>query len=244
MTEQQKVIKRPWRGRLPRRPQHPDVAVQSDTPPLAQITIYPDIAVLTRQQGVVWRQYPISADGLAQTLARLPTATGLLPPNTLGAGRVAGVPFLVAYVPARRATLRMQARDFDIPLPPLVWAGCGADYRIWALATPDPIADTRTPLMRAPFPNSYNKNGAICWGSSDPRPGAAAATMQRVLDLFLTDSYFNAHLQDGKSVGFPSSVVARWQQLLDDAAETYPLDDLMPADVQLGWVLEGRPWVR
>jgi hypothetical protein len=241
LTEQQKAIKRPWRDRRPRQPQHPDVAIRSGAA-LAQITIYPDMTLLTRRQGLIWRQYPVSPDGLAQTLARIPSVTGLLPPHTLGGGRVAGVPFLVVYVPARRATLRMETKDFDIPLPPLVWAGCGGDYRIWALATPDLITDTRTPLMRAPFPNSYNKDGGICWGSTDPRPAAAATTMQPVLDLFLQDSYFNAHLQDHKSVGYPGSVVARWQQLVDDRAEAYPLDDLMPAECQLGWALEGRPW--
>lgn len=230
---------KPWQRTIPRRPR-PDVVVAEGTP-LAQITIYDDLILLTRRHGPSWRQYPIAADALGQVLARVPMASGLLPPHTLGTGTVHGRPFTVIYVPPRRAELKMERETFAIPLPPLVWGGCGDDYRVWALGVPDYPADTRLPLYVAPFPNCY-KGGQICWGSSDPRPPATPLGLAKVLDLFLTDSYFNLHLANGKSVAFPNSCVAQWQQLVETAADAYPLDDLMPAEIQLGWLLRGGPW--
>lgn len=238
MTE---IKAKSWHRATVRRPR-PDVTVTGGSP-LAQITVYEDMTLLTRRQGARWTQYPIAPDALAQVLAGVPTASGLLPPHTLGVGRVHGQPFTVAYVPAGVRTLRMEAGSYTIPLPPLIWAGCGTDYRIWALASADYPTRGDAPLMVAPFPNCY-KNGSICWGTSDPRPAAAPLGLAKVLTMFLEESYFNLHLANGKSVGFPVSVAARWQQLAEDAAETYPLDDLMPAETQLGWVLEGGPWLK
>ena len=229
----------PWRRAIPRRPR-PDVVVTEGTP-LAQITIYDSLTLLTRRAGASWRQYPIDPAALGQILSRVPSASGLLPPYTLGTGAVHGQPFIVVYVPPRRAVLKMEKETFAIPLPPLVWGGCGDDYRVWALGVDTHPDDTRLALFVAPFPNCY-KNGGICWGTSDPRPQASPQGLAKVLDLFLTDSYFNLHLANGKSVAHPNSCVAQWQQLVETAADAYPLDDLMPAECQLGWLLAGGPW--
>lgn len=222
------------------RPRPLDVVVVEGEP-LAQISIYEDLTLLTRWTGTRWTQYPIAAEALAQVLGAVPVASGLLPAGTLGVGRVHGEEFTVLYIPARVRTLRMEVGSYTIPLPPLIWAGRGTDYRIWALATPDYPTRSDAPLMVAPFPNCY-RSGAICWGTSDLRPAATPLGLAKVLKLFLEESYFNLHLANGKSVGFPVSVVARWQQLAEAASEAYPLDDLMPAECQLGWLLEGGPW--
>lgn len=232
--------RRPWQRQIARRAR-PDVTIVGGRP-LAQITIYPDLTVLTRRAGMSWRQYPVEPEALATVLADVPRASGLLPQNTLGDGHARGTPFYVLYVPARRATLRMEQQDYPIPLPPLIWAGCGQDYRIWALGTPDYPDDTRLPLFKAPFPNTYD-DGHICWGSTDARPVATPKTLAAVLKLFLEESYFNLHVAGGKSLAFPTSVVAQWQALLDSGAEVYPLDDLLPAGCQLGWLLGGGPWM-
>lgn len=237
MTNQ--ATRKPWQKRAVS-PMRPDVVVSKGRP-LAQITIYPEMVLYTRQSGNSWRQYPISVAGLAQVLSRAPTLSGLLPRHCLGTGRINGTPFYVVYVPAHRATLRTEQQAFTIPLPPLIWGGCGADFRIWALDISEYPSSMTVPLMVAPFPNCY-KNGGVCWGTSDPRPAASGTTLDAVLDLFLQESYFNLHLTDHKSVEFSNSVIARWQQLVDSAAEAYPLDDLMPAEIQLIDVLEGRAW--
>jgi PRTRC genetic system protein B len=236
---------RPWQRRS-LRPRRPDVVVAGGTP-LAQITIYEQLTLLTRRSGATWRQYPISADALARVLANVPSASGLLPPQTLGTGHIAGAPFYVVYVPPHTRTLRMvgagggTAMPYTLPLPPLVWAGHGTDYRIWALDAPERPTRTGVPLMRAPFPNVF-ANGGICWGTSDPAPMASPTTLDQVLTLFLEQSNFNLHLANGKSVAFQNSVVAQWQHLTAAGADTYPLNDLMPAESSLGWALAGSPW--
>ena len=222
------------------KPRPLDVVV-TDGEPLAQITIYDELTLLCRKQGARWTQYPIEPDALADVLSGVQTVSGLLPPLTLGTGRVSGQPFYALFVPPAVRTLRMEIGSFTIPLPPLVWVGCGGDYRIWALNEQDYPTSVNAPLMVAPFPNCY-KDGRVCWGSADGRPVASPATLLSVLTLFLEESYFNLHLAGGKSVAYPVSVVARWQQLVDDAADSYPLDDLMPAEISLAWVLSGNPW--
>lgn len=222
------------------RPRPLDVVV-TDGEPLAQITIYDHLTLLTRRAGARWTQYPIAADGLAQILSNTPLASGLLPPHTLGVGRLYGKEYYAVYVPPSVRTLRMEKHRYTIPLPPLLWAGCGTDYRIWALDTMAYPTRTDAPLFVAPFPNCY-RNGGVCWGTTDPRPVASPSTLLKVLALFLEESYFNLHLTNGRSVHYPTSVVARWQQLVDDGALEYPLDDLMPAEAQLAWVLSGQAW--
>lgn len=238
MTSLRTTSKR--RQRAAKKPRTANVLIRG-AEPLAQISIYDDLTLITRRHGVSWRQYPIDPSALAQVLARVPTASGLLPRDTLGTGRVHGQPFFVVYVPPRVTTLRMEHESFTIPLPPLIWGGCKADYRVYALADLPYPSDTRLPLMNPPFPNTY-RNGSICWGSSDPRPPASPQALGQVLKLFLEDSYFNLHVANGKSVAFPNSVVARWQELVESKADCYPLDDLMPAECQLGWLLGGGPW--
>lgn len=222
------------------RPRPLDVIVTQGEP-LAQITIYEELTLLTRHNGARWTQYPIAPDALADVLGSVPHASGLLPPHTLGTGRVNGQPFYALYVPPDVRTLRMEVGSYTIPLPPLLWAGCGTDYRIWALGSADAPEEPSAPLFVAPFPNCY-KDGRVCWGTADGRPVASPKTLLTVLKLFLEESYFNLHLANAKSVQYTTSVVARWQQLVADGASAYPLDDLMPADVQLAWVLSGRPW--
>jgi len=209
--------------------------------PLAQISIYDELTLLTRREGARWTQYPITHDALADVLSGVQTASGLLPRNTLGTGRVNGAPFYVLYIPPTVRTLRMEVGSYTGPLPPLVWCGCGQDYRIWALGEAGYPERASAPLMVAPFPNCY-KDGRVCWGSADGRPLASPTTLLGVLKLFLEESYFNLHLAGGKGVEYTASVVARWQQLAGDGAEAYPTGDLMPADCQLAWVLAGKPW--
>jgi PRTRC genetic system protein B len=228
--------RRPWRERRIR-PRRPDVAVLNQAP-LAQLHIYESLVLLTRRDGASWRQYPVSPDEIAQLLGRLPVASGMLPPHTLGTGMIQGAPFYVVYIPARRARIQTTARLYDIPLPPLIWCGHKHEYRIWALATPDePARDV--PLCKAPFPNCYD-DGRICWGNVAQIPLATPKALDSVLKLFLEESAFNAHVAGGKSVGFPVNVIARWNDLVATEAEAYPLDDLMPAECSLAWALSGN----
>jgi hypothetical protein len=232
--------RRPWRDRRVR-PLRPDVVVVDGTP-LAEIRIYRELVLLTRRlAGGQWHSYPISAAALSQVFAQVPSASGLLPTGTLGTGTVSGAPFYVLGIPPRQITLQTPGRDYQIPIPPLVWAGCGNSYRIWAMDTT--TISTKTPLFVAPFPNCY-RDGRICWGNVQGQPVASPTTMIKALALFLEDSHFNLHLANDKSIAYPTSVLARYADLEDRGETQYPTDDLLPAKIELGWVLEGGPWRR
>jgi PRTRC genetic system protein B len=221
-------------------PRAPDVAIVGETP-LAELKIYESAVLYTRRDGKSWRQYPIDPDQVAQLLGKLPSASGLLLENTLGTGLKNGAPFYVVYVPPHRARLQMpNDRTYTIPLPPLIWCGHRRDYRVWALGV-DSYPTSDMPLFKAPFPNCY-AGGGICWGNVSAIPEATTKTIGSVRKLFLEESEFNLHVSDGKSIAYPNSVVARWQDLEAQAAEGYPLDDLMPAERSLFWALSGS-WV-
>ena len=232
---------RPWRRIRPRL-HRPDVVAAPEATPLAELHIYPDMVLLTRRgpRGA-WRSYPVSPDALTQALSRLPATTGLLPPATLGAGRIDGEPFFVVWSAAGVAALQTEQHRYTIPLPPLVWAGCGRDYRIYALAAPE-LPTTDLQLYVPPFPNTY-EDGGICWGTvAERRPATTGAALLSMRRLFLEESAFNTHIAGGKSHAFPTSVLARWQELEQAGAESYPLDDLVPTRRRLSWLLGGGPW--
>lgn len=235
------TMKRP--GPQPKRhigPRAPDVALLGEQP-LAELRIYESAVLYTRRDGKSWRQYPVEPDQIAQLLGKLPSASGLLPKNTLGTGLKNGAPFYVTYMPAHRARLQMpNNRIYTIPLPPLIWCGHRRSYLVWALGV-ESYPDRDMPLYKAPFPNCY-AGGGICWGNVNAIPDATTKTIGKVATLFLEESEFNLHVSDGKSVAYPKSVVARWQQLETSGAEQYPLDDLMPAERSLFWALSGN-WV-
>lgn len=219
-------------------PRQPDVALLGEQP-LAELRIYESAVLFTRRDGKSWRQYPVEPDQIAQLLGKLPSASGLLPPLTLGTGIKQGAPFYVVYVPAHRARLQMpNERVYSIPLPPLVWCGHRRKYCVWALGT-EAYPDRDTPLLKAPFPNCYT-DGSICWGNVSQIPEATTKTIGQVAKLFLEESEFNLHVANGKSLAYPSSVVAQWQQIEANKAESYPLDDLMPAECSLFWALSGN----
>lgn len=235
---------RPWRRRRPR-PYRREL-VTLDRPPVAQIDIYGECVILTRRrENGAWTSYPVSPDALAQALGKLPVTTGLLPPGLIGYGMREGVPFYVQYIPARVVTLQLddggRYLSRQIPLPPLIWAGWGRDYRIWAVPLPlDELTDRAT-LYAAPFPNLFT-NASICWGNVGRPAVAAPATLRPMLRLFLEESRFNGHLDGGKSVSHPGSVLRLYAQLQKEKATAYPLADLVPAKRSLATVLDGSVW--
>lgn len=236
---------RPWQRRRVR-PYRREL-VTLDRAPLAQVDIYPECVVLTRRRdNGSWTSYPVSPDAVAQTLSKLPMSTGLLPPGLVGYGMREGQPFYVQHIPARLAALQLddggRYLSRRVPLPPLIWAGWGREYRIWAVKAPSPDElRPQTPLCLAPFPNLFS-NGGICWGNVGRPALASPEGLRAVLKLFLEESRFNSHLANGRSVSQPGSVLRLYEQLEGRTAEAYPLDDLVPASLTLGRVLDGTVW--
>jgi PRTRC genetic system protein B len=223
------------------RPRREDIdTVVIGQQPLAQVTIYDDLVLLTRDDGSGWRSYPVSPDALAQVFSNAPNVFGILPENTLGCGTINGVRFYAVYVPPQRVTLKTTQRDYDLPLPPLVWAGWGRDYRIFALAEAG-YPTREVALYHAPFPNTY-KDGRICWGEITTLQDATPATLMPTLGLFLEGSLFNNHVANDKSIRRPGSILALYDDLVAEQADGYPLDDLLPVGASLVWLLSGGAW--
>jgi hypothetical protein len=152
----------------------------------------------------------------------------------------------VRWLPAGISVLRAATATeiYRIPLPPLVWAGCDTDYRVFALGA-DGLAfptNANQPLYVAPLPNTYT-NGSICWGSADARPEASHTGLCAAWRIF-EESAFNAHVANGKSKAFPNSVLAMWDRLQRDETTAYPLGDLVTTGRTLGWLCAGGPWER
>jgi PRTRC genetic system protein B len=216
--------------------------VRLSPPPELQLDLYANAVILTRRVNGLWRSYPVAPEGVAQALAGLPLMTGLLPPDCLGWGTVGGEAFFVQYLAPRAVALPVEVgavtTTYHLQTPPLVWAGRGADYRLWALSGPGRPMHPEVPLCRAPFPNSY-EHGGICWGSAERPPAAAADTLGRALGCFL-GSKFSMHVDNQKSRRYPASIVALWRELSPETP--YPLDDLVSTSATLGWLLRGGPW--
>jgi hypothetical protein len=68
----------------------------------------------------------------------------------------------------------------------------------------------------------------------------AAGTMLAALTLYLEGSYFNNHIAQNRSRSKPRSVMALYRRL--GAKTPYPLDDLVPAGHDLGWLHSGQSW--
>lgn len=214
-----------------------------DQPPTLQLDIYDHAVIVTRRKGNTWTSYPVTPTAIAQALGKVPSSSGLLPERTLGAGFVQGLAFYVVYVPPRPITVLLadglDSREQPLVTPPLVWAGCGTAYHIYALAEEGYPASDDSPLQHAPFPN-INLNGAICWGTTDARPVAGPQTMERALRLFLEGSHFNQHLAGGKSQTQQTNILLAYPGLDHDTP--YPLHDLVPAGRTLSWLVDGAAW--
>jgi hypothetical protein len=96
-------------------------------------------------------------------------------------------------------------------------------------------------LYQAPFPNTY-QNGGICWGEVTTLKDATPATLLPTLRLFLEGSLFNNHVANEKSSRRPGSILALYDDLVAEQADSYPLDDLLPVGASLVWLLSGGAW--
>ncbi|HEU4328842.1 MAG TPA: hypothetical protein VFS21_37240 [Roseiflexaceae bacterium] len=230
---------RPWKRR--REAPLSREATILDEKPLAQIDIYDSVVILTRRKARgVWTSYPIDPGALAQALGKLPLSTGLLPAGTLATGLKEGAQFYVLHIPPRSVRMQVDMAGrrevYAIRTPPLIWCGCGQDYRIWALGTESATLQGDEKLYCAPFANVW-ATGGICWGSVR-RVEASASSLLAQLKTFLEESEFNAHLVQDRSRQYPNNILLRYADLSPD--QPYPLDDLVEAGRRLRDVLYGR----
>ena len=165
--------------------------------------------------------YPVSALDVAAACTKLTAASGFLPANTLFWRQNGRVAALGIYVPARRWTVQTPAATRQIPLPPLVFAGEGRSYLIFAVKRRP--QDGQAQLYHAPCPN-VGENGRICAGNT-PFPVCSEQTIDSALTLFMTGSYFNNHQAAYKCRAFPDDVRQLWAQL--EGKDRFPLGQLV-----------------
>jgi hypothetical protein len=137
----------------------------------------------------------------------------------------------VPRLPGRRWQLQTAERRFHVPLPPLVFAGAGERYQVFAVKRRP--KETPFELFHCPTPNVH-PNGDICQGSA-PFPACASDTIERALFLFLEGSLFNGDLATNKSRSHPEDVRRLWTRL--EEAGRFPVGELMPARTTLDFPL-------
>jgi PRTRC genetic system protein B len=175
---------------------------------------------------------------LAARLADLTISTCLLPPNCLFWQRANGVERLAVAIPPAvwPVSIYGEKLTWRVPLPWLVFCGCGLNYQVFAFGGLLQPTDPGEKLYHAPVPN-MGQNG-VCRGSA-PFPAAAAATINAAWDAFIS-SEFNSHLANGKSRAHPDNVLNQWRALHLAAEPEYPVADLVETKHTLKDLMDGK----
>lgn len=190
--------------------------------PRARLDLYEEAVVLTRYEGHDRRtSYPVAIDDLVAAFSRVPVESGLLPANCLFWGRANGQTRVAIYVPSRRWRLQTAERIFHIPLPPLLFAGAGEQYRVFAVKRRPQAMPIE--LFHCPTPNVH-PSGVVCQGGV-PFPACASNTVERALSLFLEGSLFNGDLATNKCRSFPEDVRQMWAEI--EGKKCFPLSELV-----------------
>ena len=200
----------------------------------ATISLFTDFIMFTKyKEGEVTDNYCVHPAQVAAALAGIDLSSGLLPQNCLFWSKKDGFDRLGVYIPPqlRYVTLRNEARAWRVPMPGLIMIGHDYNYSLWAVKVAP--TDLKVPLFLAPCPNIHP--GGVCQGNA-PFPRAGTTTMWQAVDVFFS-SKFNRDLGNKKSKKFPENIVDGWEALHQADAETYPLDDLEPANLTLERVI-------
>lgn len=183
--------------------------------------------------------HPVSIHDVVSACTNVALSSGLLPVNTLFWKQQANLIMLGIYVPARRWRVQAEARTYHLPLPPLVFVGCGSAYDVFAVQKRPALSLSQGPsseqasLYHAPCPNVYT-TGGICQGNT-PFPVCSPRNIQTALTLFLEGSLFNGDLSQGKCRSYPEDVRQLWAEL--DGRKRFPLSELLPTRKSLQTLL-------
>ncbi len=212
--------------------------------PLMVISFYSYGILLRRAvEGGGETEYPVSAAQLASALAaRVQFSTGLLSENTLYIGSEGVQKVVVEYRRPQKTALFMDGSETPLrtPLPGLVLirVTTGSDnprYGVYAVKKRPVSLDTA--LYLAPLPNT-SRDG-ICWGTVKKVSPEALAGNDLTEDWrLLLGSLFTNHSAQNKSRSHPQDIRQKLIALEQRNARSYPIRDLVPADLTLAQVLE------
>lgn len=203
---------------------------------LMRLDLYND-TILARQydQGQPGPAYALDPLDVAACIGGLAISTPPLPRNCLFWQKSGDGERLAVYCEPRVWTVNVsegkERQRLAVPMPGLVWVGCGLTYGLYAVKGSE-WPSPETALWTAPVPNM---SGSICRGNVE-FPAAGAATIWAALGLFF-ESDFNSHLSNGKSLAHRENVLGQWTALA--GAEVWPEDDLVHTQMTLGKLMEG-----
>ena len=114
----------------------------------------------------------------------------------------------------------------EIPLPPFIFIGHGKSYGI--VAVKQRPLDENDEIFHFPAPNVSGRNGSICWGNgSGSVPKAVQKAMPQVAKMFLTETWFNDHMQDNRCKS--GDIHALWLKLYQGNKRKFPQRQLVRA---------------
>mgnify|MGYP001495220015 CR=1 FL=1 len=198
--------------------------------PRLRLDFYDTDIIMTRWEDAHrLTSYPVAVDDVVSACNQVTLGSGWLPPDTLFWKKQGNQVALALFVPARRWRLATANRTYHLPLPPLLFYGSEASYRVFALKRrPDlyrqgPGQRLETQLYHFPGPNVY-LTGSICRGET-PFPSCAPHTIHQAVTLFLEGSLFNSDLSQGKCCTHPDDILQLWHRL--DGRRRFPFSELV-----------------
>jgi hypothetical protein len=180
---------------------------------------------------------PVSPATLFRAFSSEIVDSGFLPSGVCRWGVGSKGDWLLKVVPPGVSSLTIslsaeETAQVDVPLPPMLFAGVGSKFYLWAVrhGPPSPNFSDDSGLYHAPLPN-VNPDGAVCYGANTPPTicWSEPETIERGWRLFI-GSPFNRDLSGGKSRRHPDNVLHQLQALASAkrSRRAYPLGDLRP----------------
>ena len=174
-----------------------------DTTPRATLTLTRSALFLTRhdETGAAISTFPVHAGDVAACWTPFGITTGLILPDVLFIQQRGGKERIGLWLPPAKHTLTFQVgkkeKTITIPLPGLIFVGCGMTYSIVATGATRPTKGSEA-IYIAPLPNVYISGGYICAGNVR-FPKCAMDTIHKARTLFF-ESLFNADLSGEKTL--------------------------------------------
>jgi hypothetical protein len=130
----------------------------------------------------------ISSESLREAVSRLPIDSGWTSQNVRRWGVSRGVPWFVSFHEPKVRRAFAGRKRIRVPCPPIVFAGKGRTYFIFAAKE---VFSPGMMLYRLPFPNVYN-DGKICFGAN--RMVEAKAKNEPKMWRLFWDAPFTTHM--------------------------------------------------
>lgn len=181
-----------------------------------------------------WRLKFISPASVRAAFDELPIDSGWLPSAVQRHGLHPKGDWAMMFIPPGRHAITLEISDqtFDltIPLPGLIFAGCGVNYYLYALKSAE--FSPEAPLFYAPLSN-INGNGLICFGSNPMLP-CSVTCISQMWQVFIA-SAFTAHHMDHRCQSYPDNIFLLLHSLV--GKRKFPARELLPAH------MNGNQWI-